>query len=163
MSYNKAIFSKDFTNKSMTIEKVFNAPLAKVWEYYSDGEKMAKWWGPETWPATSISFDFRDGGHWHYCMTGPDGTKAYGYINYLKIEPMKGFHAKDYFSNEEGTVDESLPETDWVTTFEEIDGKTKLTIVNTYESAEAMQKLVEMGFEEGFTSALTNLDKLLEI
>lgn len=160
MSYNKAIFTKDFHTKSITIEKTFNAKLERVWEYYTVGEKLAQWWGPETWPATSVSSDFSEGGHWHYYMQGPDGTRAHGYLDYVKIEPLKMFQAIDSFCSPEGVKDTNLPTTNWLATFQETDGKTKVTIVTTYASSEDMQKIVEMGFEEGFTSAMHNLDKI---
>lgn len=158
---SKAIFTKDFTTKTVMIEKTFQANKDKVWAAYTDGDTLAKWWGPKEWPASNLSFDFSQGGHWHYCMTGPDGTKACGKITYLEINPKDSFSANDAFADEKGNIDETLPKTNWNVIFEGMGDTTKVTTKMTFGTAEDMQKLVEMGFEEGFTSSLSNLEEYL--
>jgi uncharacterized protein YndB with AHSA1/START domain len=50
----------------------------------------------------------------------------------------------------------------WKTEFHDTDGKTKVLVTITFENAADLQKIVEMGFEEGFTMGLNQLEKLLE-
>jgi uncharacterized protein YndB with AHSA1/START domain len=69
-------FIKDSENKKLLVDKTFRADRTRVWKAWTEAEKPVKWWGPKEWPASSKSFDFRPGGHWHYYMTGPDGTQA---------------------------------------------------------------------------------------
>ena len=38
------IFTKDLENKKLTVEKVFSAPKAKVWEAWTDDKILEKWW-----------------------------------------------------------------------------------------------------------------------
>ncbi len=68
--------TKDFSNKSLIIEKQVSAPLSKVWRAWTTAERLARWWGPKRWPAKTTSFDFREGGHWHYSLTGPQGVEV---------------------------------------------------------------------------------------
>lgn len=157
---NKTTVTKDTANKTVTVEHEFNAPREKVWEAWTDGSKLEKWWGPKTWPATSKSMDFRPGGHWHYYMTGPDGTKSWGRIDYETIEPQNFITGLDSFSDEEGNKNNDFPSTHWRVEFSEEGDKTKIKVLLTFATEADMEKLIEMGFEEGFSDALDNLDRM---
>lgn len=54
-----------------------------------------------------------------------------------------------------------LPGSDWDYTFSEQNGKTKVSIIIYNESLARMEKMLEMGFTEGFKMTLVNLDELL--
>jgi uncharacterized protein YndB with AHSA1/START domain len=160
--FHAPYITKDFIGKKLTIEKIFNAPLAKIWRAHTDDIIMAKWWGPKEWPATSISFDFREGGHWHYCMTGPDGTEACGWVDYLEIDPMKSYRGKDCFADKQGNKSTELPSNNWLTRFEDLGEQTKIIVELSFEETADMQTIIDMGFEAGFSDALNNLDLIIE-
>ena len=54
-----------------------------------------------------------------------------------------------------------LPGSDWDYTFSERDGKTTVHIAIYNESLARMEKLIEMGFTEGYKASLNNLENLL--
>lgn len=54
-----------------------------------------------------------------------------------------------------------LPGSEWNFDFSEEDGKTKVRITIYNESLDRMENLLD-GFKEGFSSAMKNLDALLE-
>ena len=54
-----------------------------------------------------------------------------------------------------------LPGSDWDYTFSEQNGKTTVRITIYNESLARMEKMIEMGFKEGFTMSMTNLENLL--
>ena len=54
-----------------------------------------------------------------------------------------------------------LPGSEWDYTFSEQDGKTTVHIVIYNESLARMEKLIEMGFTEGFKMSMVNLENLL--
>lgn len=81
----------DLNTKTITIEHIFPAEPAKVWQAWTSADQLEKWWGPTDWPASNSSFDFKPSGHWHYCMTGPDGTKACGFMDYTHIDEGRWF------------------------------------------------------------------------
>ena len=62
-----------------------------------------------------------------------------------------------------GDKDENpeLPGSDWDYTFSEQNGKTTVRITIYNESLARMEKVIEMGFKEGFTTSMTNLENLL--
>ena len=54
-----------------------------------------------------------------------------------------------------------LPGSDWDYTFSEQDGKTTVHITIYNESLARMEKMIEMGFTEGFKMSMRNLETLL--
>lgn len=153
---------KDPTQKRIVIERRFSAGVDKVWQAWTTAELLVRWWGPKTWPASSASFDFRPGGHWHYYMTGPDGTQAWGWIDYLTIKRLESFEANDYFSDAQGNKSTEAPFSRWLVDFKSpAPGLTLVIVTLNFETVEGLNKMLEMGFEAGFGSALENLEELL--
>jgi uncharacterized protein YndB with AHSA1/START domain/pimeloyl-ACP methyl ester carboxylesterase len=158
---NAPVVIKDIANKRLTVEKEFAAPVERVWAAWTDDAKLARWWGPKHWPATSHAFDFREGGRWHYSMTGPDGTQYWGLLNYHRIEPMTTLHAEDFFSDAAGSQKDG-PISRWEVTFRKVSARsTRVTTKLLYATEKDLERVLEMGFEAGFTSALDNLNQLL--
>ena len=54
-----------------------------------------------------------------------------------------------------------LPGSDWDLSFSEENGITKVSITIKNDSLERMEKMIEMGFKEGFTMTLNYLGDLL--
>jgi uncharacterized protein YndB with AHSA1/START domain len=71
------------------LERVYDAPLAAVWDAWNDPEQAAQWWGPRGFTITTHSKDLRVGGTWRYTMHGPDGTDYPNVTPYLEVEPLK--------------------------------------------------------------------------
>ena len=153
--------TKDFENKTITVERHFPAPLDSVWEAYTTGEILEQWWAPKPWKAVTKSFTFAPGGHWHYYMSSPEGEKVWAIIEYQSIEPKKSFTAIDGFCDEEGNKSKDMMKMEWHNAFSEKEGVTTLLITITFEQEKDMHTIVEMGFEEGFSMGLNNLEELL--
>jgi len=154
--------TKDIAKKRLTIEKEFQADISRVWSAWTTPEKLARWWGPKNWPATGHSFDFRVGGHWHFCLTGPEGVKHWGLLEYTRIDPMKVLHVEDYISDAAGTKSEDRHTSRWEVVFRKVSGT--VTLVTTkliFATEKGLERVLEMGFEDGYTSALDNLNQLL--
>lgn len=159
---NKAHFVKDLPGKKLTVTRHFDAPVEQVWRAWTEKELLEQWWAPKPWRAETKEMDFRTGGHWLYAMVGPEGERHYGMMEYTTIDPVKSFSGKDVFCDEKGTSNKDLPATQWQTTFGPEGEGTKVTVISTFASTADFEKLLEMGFEQGFTLALENLDDLLE-
>lgn len=142
-------------------ERSFKAPRSKVWQFYTTAELLEKWWAPEPYKAITKSFDFKDGGHWHYIMQGPEGDAHYCINNYKTIKPEESFSALDAFAHEDWTINEEMPGSDWEVTFTENGEMTDVKVVLTCTSAAALNTLVEMGMKEGFNQGLDQLEALL--
>ncbi len=142
-------------------ERSFTAPKSKVWQYYTTSELLDKWWGPEPYKAVTKSFDFREGGHWHYVMEGPGGDAHHCINNYKTISPEESFTAFDGFANEDWSVKTDMPGSDWEVTFTQNGEMTDVKVVLTCATTEGLHTLVEMGMKEGFNQGLDQLEALL--
>lgn len=154
-------FTVDKTNNSVRVLREFNAGLDLVWEAWTNPEIIDQWWAPKPWRAETKSMDFRVGGFWLYAMIGPNNEKHWGRQDYQKIELQKSFSGTDSFCDDKGEVNESLPKTLFENVFTEVNGRTLVTITSKYASLEMLEQIIEMGFKEGFTMALENLDQYL--
>jgi len=153
----------------LTIEREFNAPRSLVFQVYSDAEHIKQWWGPRGWELTVCNLDFRPGGIWHYCMKCIDrnqgdfyGMESWGKGIYSAIVQNEKIEYTDYFSDAEGNVPEDMPASAITLIFEEQDGRTKLITIARYVSAEALQTVLDMGMEHGFSETMDRLEEHLE-
>jgi uncharacterized protein YndB with AHSA1/START domain len=63
--------------RTIVIEREFDAPRELVWNVWTDPDEVAKWWGPEHFstPREKIEMDLRPGGVCRMTMVGPDGEE----------------------------------------------------------------------------------------
>ncbi len=106
--------------------------------------------------------DFREGGVWLYSMVGPDGTESFCRADFTAVEQNKRYAGDDAFCDDNGEINHDIPGMHWNCTFIATGTVTKVHVEITFASELDMQKIIEMGFEEGFTSAHGNLDELLQ-
>jgi uncharacterized protein YndB with AHSA1/START domain len=159
----KASFTENAEQRTLTVKRTFDAPLDRVWAAWTEQELLEKWWAPQPWKAVTKSFDFREGGQWHYYMEGPEGERHWCLVDYIRIERLKRFTARDVFCDEDGVPNTELPGNDWDNAFNEDGGQTHVVVTLTFVSAEDMKKIIEMGFKEGFSLGLDQLDALLSV
>jgi len=154
--------NKDAANKKITVIREFDAPVESVWKAWTEKELLDQWWAPKPYKTNTKSLDFREGGHWMYAMEGPDGEKSWVMVNFFKINDKKSFTAEDYFCNDKRERSNELPGMFWNNVFTPTGSGTKVTVELTFTSEDDLKKILELGFEPGFTAALGNLDELLE-
>jgi len=157
----ETIYSKDSANKKLMVVREFDAPVAKVWKAWTDSRILDTWWAPKPWKANTKSMDFREGGVWLYWMQGPGGEKNYCRADFIKIVPNKSYEGDDAFCDENGKVNNDFPVMHWKVDFMEAGKGTKVKIEITFKSEADMEKIMEMGFKEGFSAAHRNLDEVL--
>jgi uncharacterized protein YndB with AHSA1/START domain len=136
--------------RQIAIERIFDAPRELVWSAWTDCEHLQHWWGPTGWTLPVCKLDLRVGGVWHYCMRSPDGKQdSWGISTYREIVEPERLVLTDAFSDEQGTVAADMPEMLNTITFQEEGGKTRVTSTSEYGSAEELQRVIEMGVEQG--------------
>ena len=157
----ETIYKKDAANKKMAVIREFDAPVEKVWRAWTEPELLDQWWAPKPWKAVTQSMDFREGGTWFYYMQGPDDSRHYCRVDYQTIAPKKSFTGLDAFCDEKGNVITDFPSMHWQIMFNQSGTGTKVDVEITFASEADMEKIIEMGFKEGFAAAHGNLDELL--
>lgn len=153
---------KDTTALTMTIASEWDAPVARVWQLWADPRKLERWWGPPTFPATVVEHDLRPGGKVSYFMTGPEGEQHHGWWKVVAIEEPHRLDLQDGFAEADGSHNDALPTTQFTVTFIELPtGATRMVIETHFPSHEAMEKMIEMGMEEGMSAAMGQIDAIL--
>ena len=71
----------DASQKKMIVEREFLRRFSCLGGMDTK-DLLEKWWAPKPWKAETKSMNFKDGGHWHYSMVGPDGTRMWARIDY---------------------------------------------------------------------------------
>lgn len=153
-------FNKDSEN-GIFVMKVYNADVSTLWDYFTKSELLDQWWAPKPWQCETDKMDFRENGTWLYAMKGPTGEKHFGVVGYGEIMPHRSIASTDAFADDKGMVRTDLPQTSWLIGFTGIDEGTKMTFNLSFNSAEEMKRIIEMGFEEGFKMGLNQLEDLL--
>jgi uncharacterized protein YndB with AHSA1/START domain len=148
----------DLDSRTLTITADFAAPVERIWRIYADPRQLEKVWGPPTYPATVVDHDLTPGGRVTYFMTGPDGDKHAGYWQVTEVDEPNRLAFDDGFADLDFTPDPALPVGRNVFTFAPHDGGTRATYVSTYPSAEALQRVLDMGMIEGATEAINQID-----
>lgn len=150
-------------NNTVNVKREFAADLQLVWDAWTKPELLDQWWAPKPYQTKTVSMDFREGGMWLYYMESPQGEKHYCLNHYKSIKPLKSYSGLDAFCDEKGTINTEFPRTQWTNTFVETSNDiTTVNIIAQYESLEDLEKIIALGFKEGFTMALGNLDQYLE-
>ena len=152
-------FTVDKAAKTVLITREFDADLALVWDAFTKAEILDQWVAPKPWSSKTKYQDFKEGGKRFYAMVSPEGQERWAIQEYTSISPKTNFKMFNAFADKDENPE--LPGSDWDYTFSEQDGKTKVSITIYNESLARMEKMIEMGFTEGFTMTMKTLDEVL--
>ncbi len=151
----------DVDTRTLTITAEFAAPKARDRQTYGDPRQLEKVWGPPEYPATVVEHGLKPGGRVTYYMTGPGGEKYRDTGRSSRSTSRNSFAFKDGFADEDFNPVDSLPVSTITYTFTESGGRTTATFVFTFETAEGLQKVLDIGVVEGSTGAINQIDALL--
>lgn len=160
-SSNKTKIVKDFKEKSILVSRNFKAPPDVLWNSFTSQEILDQWWGPYPWRAETKTMKFSAGGFWLYAMVGPENQRHWGRMNYLQIDLYRKIEIEDAFCDENGKLNTDLPVSEGQITFSKTKNGSKVDFKMIYPTENALQKVIEMGFEEGISICLDQLEKLV--
>jgi uncharacterized protein YndB with AHSA1/START domain len=145
--------------KTVFITREFDAELALVWDAFTKAEILDQWVAPKPFVSKTKFQDFKVGGRRFYAMVSPEGHERWAIQKYTSISPKTNFKQFNTFADKDENPE--LPGSDWDYTFSEKDGTTKVSITIYNESLARMEKMIEMGFTEGFKMSMDNLENVL--
>lgn len=150
--------------QELIITRIFNAPLELVWKAWTDPDHFRHWWGPKDFKAPFCKIDLRVEGKYLNCMRSPEGRDYWSTGVYKEIVPMERIVYTDSFSDAEGNV---VPATHYgmspdfpletlvTVTFEDYEGRTKMTLKHVGMPLGETSEQAGAGWNESF-------DKLAE-
>lgn len=154
-------FTVDKATKTVFVTREFDAPLSLVWDAFTTQEILDQWWAPKPFESKTKVMEFKVGGRRFYAMVSPEGQEMWQLQQYTSITPKTNFKFLSVFADKDENP--HLPGSNWDLNFNEEDGITKVAISIYNESLERMEKMIEMGFKEGFTMTLNELTNVLII
>lgn len=154
-------FTVDKTTKTAVITREFDADLSLVWDAFTKAEYLDQWVAPKPFTSKTKFMDFKVGGRRFYAMVSPEGHEHWSIQEYTSISPKTNFKLFNAFADKDQNP--QLPGSHWDYSFGEQNGITTVRISIYNESLERMEKMIQMGFVEGFKAAIVNLEDLLAI
>lgn len=149
----------DKAAKMVYITREFDAELSLVWDAFTKAELLDQWVAPKPFTSRTKFMDFKVGGQRFYAMVSPEGQERWVIQKYTSISPKTNFKLFNAFADEDANP--QLPGSDWDYTFSEQNGKTTAHISIYNESLERLEKMIELGFKEGYAMSMVNLENLL--
>ncbi|MGX7666758.1 SRPBCC family protein [Flavobacterium pedocola] len=156
-------FQKLPEQKKIIVTHSYPTTPETVWDAFTKTEMLEQWWAPEPYKAIVLTNTFENGKYMHYYMLSPEGEKHYCIAEYSKIEPLKSYQVLDAFCDENRVINNDFPRMTWQNTFSYENGITTVTNTLSFEKTEDLNKILEMGFEEGYRIALNQLFDLLHL
>lgn len=154
-------FSVNKESNTIHIRREFAASLELVWQAWTTAELLNQWWAPKPYHIETKLLDLREGGLWLYAMVSPTGEKMWCKADYKAIETNQLLSWLDAFCDENAIENTIKPRSLWTNNFTESNGITTVNISLQHDKPEDIEMMISMGFKEGLSMALGNLEELL--
>lgn len=161
MNNLKFDFIIDKENKNIAIKKEFAADVSSVWDAFTKSKILDLWWAPKPWKSKTKSMEFKEGGRRLYAMVGPAGEEHWAIFNFKEIEKPKYFTGLDGFTDANGVLNTEMPQSNWKVSFIDKGKTTLVDILISFDKLENLETTIQMGFKEGMTMTLEELDEIL--
>lgn len=142
-------------SKTLQVERTIAAPRELVFEAFSDPEHLDVWWGPNGFVNETHEMDFSVGGLWRYTMYGPDGKVWPNWIRYTEIT------APSRIAYDHGGEMNEPAHFSSIIQFEDIAGKTRVSLILVFPTVEARDATLEFGAVEGGNQTLAKLENFV--
>ena len=144
------------SEREVVITRIFDAPREKVFSASTDPDLIPQWWGPERFTTTVEKMDVRPGGAWRFIQHDREGNAFAFHGIYREVVPAeREVHTFEF----EGMPGHVLLET---SVFEDLDGRTKLSVTDLFQTVEDRDGMFLSGMKEGSTESMNRLEKLLK-
>jgi uncharacterized protein YndB with AHSA1/START domain len=154
-------FTVDKAAKTVFVNREFASPRSQVWDAFTKQEILDQWWAPKPWSSKTRHMEFKAGGRRFYAMVSPEGQEFWSIQEFTSVSPKINFKMWDAFTDENGNINTEMPRSDWDLSFSEQDGTTTVRITIKHKALADLEKILEMGFQGGFTMTLNYLDTIL--
>ncbi|MEV0356751.1 SRPBCC family protein [Nocardia sp. NPDC050697] len=142
------------TDRGIDIERVFDAPIARVWAAHSRIEQLVQWWGRGN-PLDVERWEFRRGGHWRF-VEHAEG-EAHGFEGrFREIEPERRIvWSFEWDGMPAHVCIDEISFTDLG------DGRTRVRTHSQFHTPDERDGMLQSGMEGGLNEGYRALDALL--
>ncbi|HEY4136682.1 MAG TPA: SRPBCC domain-containing protein [Alphaproteobacteria bacterium] len=159
------------TTQAFVISRTFNASRQRIWQAFTEADRLKQWWGPKGFTMHTAKLDLKVGGGFLYGMTSPDGHEMWGRWTFREIVAPEKLAFDISFSDPEGGITRHSMSPNWPAvmrssmTLAEAEGKTTLTCrVVGWDVSDVERKIFEDGFDsmnQGFNGTWDQLEDYL--
>jgi len=144
------------SEREIKIERIFDAPRERVFAAHTDPELIPQWWGLRETETVVEEMDATTGGAWRFVTVKPDGSRIVFRGVYREVTPVERIAQTFEWDGMPGYVSAETSD------FEDLgDGRTKITSVSIFYTAEERNGMLESGMEGGLNETYSRLDELL--
>jgi uncharacterized protein YndB with AHSA1/START domain len=137
---------------ALTITRVFKAPVLRVFQAWTERDRIREWMGPHGFTTTLFESDARPGGAWRARMRGPDGQELGQHGLVRALSPPRLFAFTQQWE------DEGSLETLVTIGFSERGGRTTMRFQQgDFDTSEARNS-----HEEGWSESFDRLEAYLK-
>ena len=155
---------------AVVVERTFDAPIALVWQMWTEPEHFKKWYGPQGASVPVAEMDVRVGGKHLFCMEmqTPNGTMQMCTAGeYLEVMPTVRLVYTDNMSDENGNVmappsagnGDGHPTTRVIVELEDLGKQTKMVL--THAGLPGGGDGAAGGWEQAFTKMADHIASVL--
>lgn len=149
-------------DRDLLITRIFDAPRELVFQAWTDEKFLQRWYAPNGCTLEFYQLDVRPGGVFHHCIHNPDYGPCIVSGVYREVTPPSRLVLTMFLADRDGNaIERDVKHPNWpkettlTVSFEDLGGRTKVTLEQTV--SEALAK--ETG---AYPSWLQMLDRLAE-
>jgi uncharacterized protein YndB with AHSA1/START domain len=146
------------SDRELVVTRSFNGPARIVFDAWTKPELLKRWWTPTSCGVSLFvcEVDLRVGGTYRFVFgRNPMDPEVFS-GRYTEVDPPTRLVFTQLYERMR-----SVGEAVVTATFEEIDGKTHLTLHQLFPSKEALDGALASGMERGMRETLDQLDELV--
>jgi uncharacterized protein YndB with AHSA1/START domain len=160
-------------SRDFIIVRMISAPRQLIWNAWTEAMRLARWWGPRQFSCPVCEVDLKVSGRYRVTMQAVDGEEYPCKGEFVEIVPLEKLvmtmdcseHPPAWHDMVKPgrTKDDVNPAGELLqtVTFEEVAGKTRLTVRTTFPTVELRDAFLRMGMHEGWSMSLERLDELV--
>ncbi len=148
------------TDEQILITREFDAPRHLVWKAWTTPELVKRWYHANRGEVTVAEIDLRVGGKWRYVAVTDDGMEVAFHGEYREVVPNERLVSTEVYEGLPEGVSEEEGGTLNTATFEEMNGRTTVTLLIEATSRISRDAIIESGMEAGLQDALDLLEEV---
>lgn len=146
------------SNRSLVLERLLDAPVAKLWRCWTEPTLLKQWFCPRPWSVASAELDVRAGGQSRIVMLSPEGNEFPNLGLYLEVVPERRILFTDAFTSAWEPSEKAFMVAE--VRFEPEGEKTRYTATARHWSEADCATHEAMGFHTGWGTAADQLETL---
>jgi uncharacterized protein YndB with AHSA1/START domain len=146
------------SDRELVVTRMFNGPAHIVFDAWTRPELLKRWWAPKSVGVSlfECESDLRVGGTYRYAFgRDPPNPEVFS-GRYMEVSPSSRLVLTQLYERMRNAGEAVV-----TATFEESEGKTRLTLHQLFPNKKALEGAIASGMEHGMRETLDQLDALV--